>query len=122
MSIFLFLLLMKSAQPVFGPVTDCPLVVEVVDMSWSLLPGIEVTVRDERTRTTQSDTTNESGRVKFTVQSCPDTRCRFTISAGQDSGFKTVTLKRLWFGKHQNDERHVQIRLANLSGPTIRIH
>jgi hypothetical protein len=122
MFIVLFLLLMKSAQPVFGPVRDCPVVVEVVDMSWALVAHTEVTVRDERTRATQTGTTDETGRVKFTVQSCPDSRCRFTIAAGRDSALKTVTLKRLWFGEHQNSERHVQIRLACPKCPTIRIH
>ena len=119
MPMLLLLLLLKSAQPVFGPVTNCPVVVEVVDSAWAPVPRIEVTVRDERNRSTQAGTTDESGRVSFTVQSCPDARCRFTISAGRDSAFKTVTLKRLWFGEYHNSERHVQIRLADLKGPTM---
>ena len=121
MPMLLFVLLWTSAQTVFGPVTDCPVIVNVVDMSWTTVPGIEVTILDERTRATQTKTTDESGRVSFSVQSCPDSRCRFTISAGRESGFKAVTLKRLWFGEHQNNERHVQIRLADLTGLTVSI-
>ena len=114
----LILLFLWVVQPVLGPVTDCPVVVEVVDPGWMLTAGVEVTVRDERTRTTQRATTDASGTVRFTVRSCADDRCRFTISA-ELTGFKTVTLKRLWFGKHEGNERHVQIRLADLKGPTV---
>jgi hypothetical protein len=80
--------------------------VEVVDMSWTRLPGIEVTVRDERTRSTHSKTTDATGTARFAVQSCADDSCRFTISAAHP-GFKTVTLKRLWFGEYQDKDRHV---------------
>jgi len=121
MPMVLLLLLIVAAQPVFGPITNCPVVVEVVDMAWAPVPGIDVATRDERTRATQTKTTDESGRASFTVQSCADNRCRFTVSAGHGSAFKTVTLKRLWFGEHMNLDRHVQIRLTDLKGPTVTI-
>ena len=120
MPILLFLMMLKGTQPVVGPVTDCPVVVEVVDLAWTLMPGVDVTVRDERTQKTQTAATNASGTVRFSLQSCADDRCRFTISAAI-TGFKTVTLKRLWFGEHQGEQRHVQIRLADLKGPTESI-
>jgi len=121
MSVFLLLVLIVGAQPVHGPITNCPVVVEVVDIAWAPLPGIDVVILDDRTRSTQTKTTDESGRVGFTVQSCADTRCRFTVSAGRDSAFKTVTLKGLWFGEYQSLDRRVQIRLKDIKGPTITI-
>ena len=79
-------------QRVLGPVTECPIIVELVDVSWSLLPYTEVRLRDERIGATQTARSDESGRARFSVQSCADVRCRFTISAGgKDSGLKTVT-------------------------------
>ena len=116
-------MLMAGAQPIPGPITQCPVVVEVVDTAWAPLPGIDVAIRDERTRSTQTKTTDESGRASFTVQSCADSRCRFTVSAGHGSSFKTVTLKRLWFGEYQNHsyDRRVQIRLSDPKGPTVTI-
>ena len=58
MPILLFLLMLNGTQPIAGPVTDCPVVVEVVDPAWALMPGVDVTVRDERTqRTTRSTIT-----------------------------------------------------------------
>jgi len=120
MPILLFLLMLNGTQPIVGPVTDCPVVVEVVDPVWALMPGVDVTVRDERTQRTQTAATNTSGTVQFTLQSCADDRCRFTISAAI-GGFKTVTMKRLWFGQHQAGQRHVQIRLADVKGRTMFI-
>jgi hypothetical protein len=95
--------------------------VEVVDVIWMPLQGIDVTVRDERNRSTEAKTTDENGHAKFVVQSCALDTCRFTISAGQHSGFNTVTLKRLWFGHYQNMDRHVQIRLPRMKGPTVTV-
>jgi hypothetical protein len=120
MSLLLLFLLIETAQPL-GPVTECPVVVEVVDISWTPLPGIEVTVRDDRTRSTNSKFTGEQGTARFTVDSCADDSCRFTISAAHP-GFKTVTLKRLWFAEYQNHERHVQIRLSETTGPKVSTH
>jgi hypothetical protein len=112
-----------SMQPVLGPVTECPVVVELVDVSWSLLPFTQVSLRDERTGATQTAISDDNGRARFSVQSCADVRCRFTISAGgRDSGFKPVTLKRLWFGEHQGGDRHVQIRLKDMTGPAVTTH
>ena len=90
-------------------------------MAWAPLPGIDVVMLDDRTRTTQAKPTDESGKASFTVQSCADTRCRFTVSAGHGSAFKTVTLKRLWFGEYQNLDRRVQIRLTDMKGPTVTV-
>jgi hypothetical protein len=119
MVVSLFLLI--GAQPIFGPITKCPVVVEVVDMAWAPVPGIDVVMLDDRTRLEQTKPTDESGRASFTVESCPDSRCRFTVSAGHGSAFKTVTLKRLWFGEYQNVDRRVQIRLKDINGPTMTI-
>jgi hypothetical protein len=121
LGLVLFLLFNGGAQPILGQMTKCPVAVEVVDMAWAPVPGIDVRMVDERTRSTQTSTTNESGRADFVVQSSADGRCRFTISAGHGSAFKTVTLKHLWFGEYQNLDRHVQIRLSDLKGPTITI-
>jgi hypothetical protein len=120
MALLVFLLL-ASAQAIAGPITDCPVVVDVVDIAWAPVPGIEVTILDERTRLTQTKITDESGVVNFSVKSCPDDRCRFTVSAGRNSGFKTVTMKHLWFGEHQKIDRRVQIRLSRTKGATITI-
>jgi hypothetical protein len=120
MPLFVFLLL-ASAQAVAGPITDCPVLVDVVDAAWTPLPGIDVTILDERTGLKQTKITDESGTVKFSVKSCPDARCRFTVSGGRDSGFKAVKIKHLWFGEHQNQDRRVQIRLNRMKGPTFKI-
>ena len=121
MPMVVLLFLVVGAQPILGPITKCPVVVEVVDMAWAPLPGIDVVMLDDRTRTTQAKPTDETGRASFTVQSCADTRCRFTVSAGHGSAFKTVTLKRIWFGAYQNLDRRVQIRLTDMKGPTVTV-
>ena len=115
------LFLVVGGQPILGPITKCPVVVEVVDMAWAPLPGITVVMLDDRTRSKETKTTDESGKASFTVQSCADTRCRFTVAAGHSSAFKTVTLKRLWFGEYQNLDRRVQIRLTGMKGPTLTV-
>jgi hypothetical protein len=117
---FLLVLILGTAQAP-GPVAACPVVVEVVDPSWTVLPGIQVTVRDERTRAAETKTTDRTGRVQFVVQSCSDDRCRFTVSAVHP-GFKTVTLRRLWFGESQGEDRHVQIRLDKVAGPKVTVY
>ena len=117
----LVLLFLVGAQPILGPITKCPVVVEVVDMAWAPLPGITVVMRDDRTRSKETKTTDESGNASFTVQSCADNRCRFTVSASHSSAFKTVTLERLWFGEYQNLDRRVQIRLTKMKGPTVTV-
>jgi len=96
-------------------------VVDVVDMAWAPVPGVDVMMLDDRTRSMQTKSTDETGKASFTVESCPDSRCRFTVSAGHGSAFKTVTLKHLWFGEHQNFDRRVQIRLKDMKGPTMTI-
>jgi hypothetical protein len=111
----LVLLLALNAQSLFG-LGECVVVVDVVDPTWDPLPGIEVVVRDERTGSVQARTTGEKGTARVVVQSCSEDRCRFSISAGGDVNFKKVTLKHLWFGRGDNRDRHVQIRLANLTG------
>jgi hypothetical protein len=83
--LFLILMLVDVAQPVLGPITACPVVVEVVDPAWAPLPGIKVTLRDERTKTEQVAQTTEDGTTRFVVQSCADHRCRFTMSAVGDA-------------------------------------
>src|SRR4051812_26455191 len=116
MLILLLILATARAQEIVSPITDCPVAVEVVDVAWTALPGVDVTLRDERTHRTETKTTDNDGKVRFIVQSCQDDRCRFTFSASL-AGFKSVTLKRLWFAAYQNDgDRHVQIRLDKPTG------
>ena len=81
MHIILILTLMAAVQPIVAPIRPCPVVVDVVDPGWAPLPGITVTLRDERTRTEQTAMTDETGATRFTVQTCADDRCRFTVSA-----------------------------------------
>ena len=52
-------------QPVRGPVTECRVSVELVDVSWSLLSYTEVRLRDERIGATQTARSDESGRARF---------------------------------------------------------
>jgi|RhiMethySRZTD1v2_1073278.scaffolds.fasta_scaffold21731_9 hypothetical protein len=121
MLILLLILATARAQAIAGPITDCPVMVEVVDVTWDVMPGVDVTVRDERTQRKETKHADNDGKARFVVQSCPDDRCRFTISASWP-GFKSVTLKRVGFGANQNDgDRHVQIRLDKpTGGVTIR--
>ena len=121
MHIILILTLMAAVQPIVAPIRPCPVVVDVVDPGWAPLPGITVTLRDERTRTEQTAVTDETGTTRFTVQTCADDRCRFTVSACH-AEFKSVTLKRLWFGDNHDLGRRVQIRLREFTrGPiTVR--
>lgn len=116
----LVLLLALHVQPALGPVGDCVVVVEVVDPTWEPTPGIEVVVRDERTKSVQTTSTGNNGSVRLIVHSCDDDTCRFSISAG-GHGFKQVTLKRLWFGPGQNAERHVQIRLTGFTDRPVLV-
>ena len=51
MHTILILTLMAAVQPIVAPIRPCPVVVDVVDPGWAPLPGITVTLRDERTRT-----------------------------------------------------------------------
>ncbi len=79
MSMLLILLMFNGSQPILGPITDCPLIVEVVDMSWSVIPGAEVIVRDERSRSTQTGITNSACRSSFPppeMDSLADCRAR----------------------------------------------
>lgn len=94
------ILMTATTQAIAGPITNCPVIVEVVDAAWDVMPGVDVTVRDERTQRKETRSTDNDGKVRFVIQSCPDDRCRFTISASWPS-FKSVTLKRLWFGANQ---------------------
>ena len=96
MLILVLTLMTARTQDIAGPITDCPVIVEVVDVAWDVMPGVDVTVRDERTQRKETRSTDNDGKARFVVQSCPDDRCRFTISASWP-GFKSVTLKRLWF-------------------------
>ena len=121
MLMLLLILMTATTQDIAGPITDCPVIVEVVDVAWDVLPGVDVTVRDERTQRKETRSTDNDGKARFVVQSCPDDRCRFTVSASWP-GFKSVTLKRLWFAANQHGgDRHVQIRLDKpTGGVTIR--
>jgi hypothetical protein len=116
----LILMLVATVQPIVAPIRPCPVVVDVVDPAWAPLPGITVTLRDERTRTQQVAVTDENGMTRFTVQSCADDRCRVSVSASH-AEFKAVTLKRLWFGDHQDLGRRVQIRLREFTRGDITV-
>ncbi len=119
--ILALILQLTATQAVLGPLTPCSLLVDVVNLGWMPLPGVKVTVRDDRTRTNTIADTNEDGLARFTVTSCADGRCTFTISA-ELIPFKTVTLKRLWFGASENTIRRVQVRLSSVKGPKITIY
>jgi hypothetical protein len=116
MLILVLILATATSQDIAGPITNCPLIVEVVEVMWEVMPGVDVTVRDERTQRKETKHADNDGKARFVVQSCPDDRCRFTISASWPP-FKSATLKRLRFGSCQNyDGRHVQIRLEKFTG------
>ena len=120
MHIILILTLMAAVQPIVAPIRPCTVVVDVVDPGWAPLPGITVTLRDERMRTEQTAMTDETGTTRFTVQTCADDRCRFTVSAWH-AEFKRVTLKRLWFGDNLDLVRRVQIRLREFTRGEITV-
>ena len=50
MLILVLTLMTARTQDIAGPITDCPVIVEVVDVAWDVMPGVDVTVRDERTQ------------------------------------------------------------------------
>jgi hypothetical protein len=91
MLILLLILATATAQDIVGPITDWPVIVEVVDVMCNVMPGVDVTVRDERTQHKETRSADNDGKARFVVQSCPDDRCRFTVTASWP-GFKSATL------------------------------